>query len=105
MEKSKKEKAEKDAARAAAAEAITLPPALKGFKFGTTIFAEWNNTKPSDSVPGSNTDSSNQFVLNRAYLTLTKDITSTSPLILQAMLNGMSRGTLFHQVIRDGNSG
>ncbi len=74
IEKSKKEKAEKEAARAAAAEAITFPPALKGFKFGTTIFGEWNNINPSGTVPGANTGSSNQFVLNRAYLTLTKDI-------------------------------
>ncbi|SEM25501.1 hypothetical protein SAMN04489760_10839 [Syntrophus gentianae] len=47
-----------------------LPSALKGFKFGTTIFAEWN-AKDYD-----NGDSSNEFVVNRAYLTLTKDINS-----------------------------
>lgn len=47
-----------------------LPSALKGFKFGTTIFAEWN-AKDYD-----NGDSTNEFVVNRAYLTLTKDINS-----------------------------
>jgi hypothetical protein len=45
-----------------------LPPALRGFKFGTTIFGEWNNTTTD------NVGSSNQFRVNRAYLTLTKDI-------------------------------
>lgn len=46
-----------------------IPPALKGFKFGTTIYGEWNNKTTSDAP------SSNQFVLNRAYVTLTKDFT------------------------------
>jgi len=45
-----------------------LPSALKGFKVGTTIFGEWN-AKNYD-----NGGSSNEFVLNRAYLTVTKDI-------------------------------
>ena len=45
-----------------------LPPALRGFKFGTTIYGEWNN-KTTD-----NAASTNQFNLNRAYLTLTKDV-------------------------------
>ncbi|RJP58175.1 MAG: hypothetical protein C4549_04210 [Deltaproteobacteria bacterium] len=45
-----------------------LPPALKGFKLGTTIFAEWNEQDKDNGV------STNQFVLNRAYLTLTKDV-------------------------------
>ncbi|MDD5711954.1 MAG: hypothetical protein PHY31_04250 [Smithellaceae bacterium] len=45
-----------------------LPPALRGFKFGTTIYAEWNNKKPDNAA------SVNQFALNRAYITLTRDI-------------------------------
>lgn len=45
-----------------------LPSALKGFKVGATIFGEWN-AKDYD-----NGDSTNEFVLNRAYLTVTKDI-------------------------------
>ncbi|MBI4768376.1 MAG: hypothetical protein HY787_27895 [Deltaproteobacteria bacterium] len=47
-----------------------LPPALRGFKFGTTIFGEWNFL---DRAAGTNT---NQFALNRAYVTLTKDFNS-----------------------------
>ncbi|MGC1403706.1 MAG: hypothetical protein WA974_12350 [Thermodesulfobacteriota bacterium] len=45
-----------------------LPPALKGFKFGTTIFAEWNAKTTQNGT------STNQFALNRGYATLTKDI-------------------------------
>jgi hypothetical protein len=105
MEKSKKEKAEKDAARAAAAEAITLPPALKGFKFGTTIFAEWNNTKPSDSVPGSNTGSNNQFVLNRAYLTLTKDINEWLGMNLTADITSNAQRDVSGNSISSSNQG
>lgn len=56
-------------------DASVLPPALRGFRFSTTIFAEWNSLKPSNDVAGSNTGSSNQFALNRAYLTLLKDVT------------------------------
>ncbi len=44
-----------------------LPPALRGFKFGTTIFAEWNAKNIT------NGSSTNQFALNRGYVTLTKD--------------------------------
>ena len=63
-----KERAEaKEETKAAAAKGEFLPPALKGFKFGTTIYAEWNN-KTTDNAP-----STNQFNLNRAYITLTKD--------------------------------
>jgi len=51
-----------------AAKGDFLPPVLKGFKVGTTVFAEWNS-KDVD-----NGSSSNEFVVNRAYLTLTKDI-------------------------------
>jgi hypothetical protein len=43
-----------------------LPSALRGFKFGTTIYADWEtkNTK--------NGSTTNQFALNRAYATLTR---------------------------------
>ncbi len=65
----KKERAAaKEEMQTAASKGEFLPPALRGFKFGTTIYGEWNNKKP-DGGP-----SSNQFVLNRAYLTLTKDV-------------------------------
>ena len=47
-----------------------LPPALRGFKFGTTIFAEWNAKNITNGA------STNQFALNRGYVTLTKDINS-----------------------------
>jgi hypothetical protein len=46
-----------------------LPSALKGFKFGTTIFSEWNQ-KSEDTKP-----STNSFKLNRGYITLTKEFT------------------------------
>jgi hypothetical protein len=42
-----------------------LPPLLKNVKFGTTIFAEWNMRSTADGGP-----STNQFLLNRGYLTL-----------------------------------
>jgi hypothetical protein len=45
-----------------------LPTALRGFKFGTTIYGEWNS-KTTDNAP-----STNQFSLNRAYLTVTKEV-------------------------------
>jgi hypothetical protein len=45
-----------------------LPSALKGFKVGTTVFAEWS-AKDID-----NGASSNSFAVNRAYLTLTKEV-------------------------------
>ena len=64
-----KERAEaKEEIKAAAAKGEFLPSALRGFKFGTTIYAEWNS-KTTDNAP-----STNQFNLNRAYITLTKDI-------------------------------
>lgn len=66
---SQKERTEmKEEMKAAAGKGEFLPPALKGFKFGTTIYGEWNNTATD------NVGSSNQFRLNRAYLTLSKDI-------------------------------
>lgn len=64
-----KERAEiKEEMKAPAGKVESLPPALRGFKFGTTIFAEWNS-KVTDNAP-----STNQFNLNRAYITLTKDV-------------------------------
>jgi hypothetical protein len=47
-----------------------LPSALKGFKFGSTIFSEWNS-KSENNGP-----STNSFKLNRGYITLTKDFNS-----------------------------
>ena len=46
-----------------------LPPALKGFKFGTTIYADWNSINRASGSPAN----TNQFSLNRAYITLSKD--------------------------------
>ena len=64
-----KERSEtKEEMKVAAGKGEFLPPALRGFKFGTTIYGEWNS-KTTD-----NAASTNQFQLNRAYLTLTKDI-------------------------------
>ena len=68
---SRKERAEvkaavKEEVKVEAAKGEFLPPALQGFKFGTTIFGEWN------SMTRDNAGSENQFRLNRAYLTLTK---------------------------------
>lgn len=58
----------KEEMKGAAGQGEFLPPALRGFKFGTTIYGEWNG-KTTDNAP-----STNQFNLNRAYLTLTKDV-------------------------------
>ena len=52
-----------------AAKGEFLPSALRGFKFGTTIFADWESIN-RDKGPNKNT---NQFNLSRAYATLTKD--------------------------------
>ncbi len=52
-----------------AAKGEFLPPELKGFKFGTTIYADWDSISRS-SGPNKNT---NQFSLTRAYVTLTKE--------------------------------
>jgi len=46
-----------------------LPPVLKGFKVGTTIYGEWNSINRSAGSPAN----TNQFSLNRAYITVTKD--------------------------------
>lgn len=52
-----------------AAKGEFLPSALKGFKFGTTIYADW----ASKSNFSGNNANTNAFELNRAYATLTKD--------------------------------
>lgn len=65
----RKERAEiREEMKAAAGKGEFLPPALRGFKFGTTIYSEWNN-RTTDNV-----GSANQFNVNRAYITLTKDV-------------------------------
>ena len=68
----KKEKTEikseiKEDLKSAAKKGDFLPPALQGFKFGTTIFADW------EAKSTNNGSSTNQFALNRAYATLTKE--------------------------------
>jgi hypothetical protein len=68
VEKSSRATAEKGSTKAPSGGEIQLPTALKGFRFSTTIFSEWNNLKPDDTA------SKNQFTLNRAYLTLLKDV-------------------------------
>lgn len=60
----------KNAIKEDAAKGNLLPPALKGFKFGTTIFTEWNSKSEKDGP------TTNSFKLNRGYVTLTKDIKS-----------------------------
>lgn len=62
-----KEQKEKEEMKAAVKDS-TLPSALKGFKFSTTIFSEWNN-KVVD-----NGSSLNQFNVNRAYFAFKRDI-------------------------------
>jgi polyhydroxyalkanoate synthesis regulator phasin len=53
-----------------AAKGEFIPSALKGFKFGTTIYSFWEG-KSYFSGDNANT---NKFVLDRAYVTLTKDV-------------------------------
>jgi len=71
-----------------------LPPALKGFKFGTTIFGEWNSI---NRYQGNNANT-NQFSLNRAYVTLTKDFNDwlgmnfTSDLFTARDVNDINNG-------------
>jgi hypothetical protein len=67
--KNEKEELKEDI-KGEAAKGNLLPSALKGFKFGTTIFSEWN-AKSEKNGP-----STNSFKLNRGYITLTKDINS-----------------------------
>lgn len=71
----------KEELKVAADKGDFLPSALRGFKFGTTIFGEWNNYNPESS------DSTNKFLLNRAYLTLTKDVNDWLSMNLTADLN------------------
>lgn len=59
----------KDDFKKAASAGEFLPAALKGLKLGSTIFMEWNTKSYKDPQGGSN-----QFNLNRAYLTLSKEI-------------------------------
>lgn len=59
-ENAKKEKEEMKAS--------ALPSALKGFKFGTTIYGEYKSVNPDAG------GSTSEFNVNRAYLTLTKDV-------------------------------
>ena len=69
-------KEEKEAIKAEVKDELTkagqkgdfLPSALKGFKFGTTVFAGWEAMDRSD--PGS---SYNRFYVERAHFTLSKD--------------------------------
>ena len=53
-----------------AAKGDFIPSALKGFKFGTTIYSFWQG---QNYFSGANANT-NKFVLDRAYLTLTKDV-------------------------------
>lgn len=50
-----------------------LPSALKGFKLGTTVWAGWQSVDRHWTNNSGNT-SSNKFYLERAYLTLSKEI-------------------------------
>jgi len=66
---SQKERTEiKEDIMKSAAKGEFLPSALKGFKMGTTVFAEWNAKDVDDD------SSSNEFVVNRAYFSLSKEI-------------------------------
>jgi hypothetical protein len=77
-----------------AAKGELLPPVLKGFKFGTTVYAEFNSITRS-SGPIKNT---NQFSLSRAYVTLTKDfndwlgVNITSDLFTPRDVNDVNNG-------------
>ena len=53
-----------------AAKGEFIPSALKGFKFGTTIYSFWEG---KNYFSGDNANT-NKFILDRAYLTLTKDV-------------------------------
>ncbi len=66
-ESAQKEQKEKEEIKAAAKGAV-LPDVLKGLKFSTTIFAEWNSKNLNDAA------ATNEFNVNRTYLTLSKDI-------------------------------
>jgi hypothetical protein len=80
--KAAKERTEmKEELKTAAGKGDFLPAALRGFKFGSTIFGEWNNYNPDSG------ESTNKFIVNRAYLTLTKDINDWLGMNLTADLN------------------
>ena len=63
------EKKEKEDIKKEVAKGDYLPAALKGVKLSSTICAFWEGK----SKYGGNDANTNQFVLDRAYLTLTKD--------------------------------
>jgi hypothetical protein len=71
-----------------------LPPALQGFKFGTTIYADWDYITRSRG-PNKVT---NQFSLTRAYVTLTKEFNDwlsmniTSDLFTSRDINDVNNG-------------
>ncbi|MDO8786302.1 MAG: hypothetical protein Q7J12_08805, partial [Syntrophales bacterium] len=58
----------KEELKTAAGKGDFLPSALRGLKFSSTIFGEWNNKKPDNGA------STNEFNVNRAYFTLTKEV-------------------------------
>ncbi len=67
----------KDDIKKDAAKGEFVPAALKAVKFGTTIFAGWEgtNTHQARNNDTANTGANaNKFYLDRAYLTLTKDV-------------------------------
>lgn len=68
-ESAKKEQKEIDEIKFAV-KASTLPSPLKGFKFSSTLFAEWNSKNPDGGATGS----TNDFNVNRAYISLSKEI-------------------------------
>ncbi len=76
----KKEQQEKEEMKAAV-KGSALPAALKGFKFGTTIYGEWKSVTPDSGT------SSNNFNVNRAYLTITKDVNDWLAMNLTSDLN------------------
>lgn len=78
-ETAKKEQKELEEIKTAA-KSNALPAALKGFKFGTTIFGEWKN-RNSDS-----TADKNNFNLNRTHFTFLKDVNDWLSLNLTADL-------------------
>lgn len=72
IKKEVKEDIKKDAAKGE-----FLPRELKGFKFGTTIFAGWygKNTYPTSANNVVNRGANeNKFYLDRAYVSLSKDV-------------------------------
>lgn len=66
-ESAKKEQKELEEIKTTA-KAATLPASLKGFKFSSTLFAEWNSRNPEAGA------STNDFRLGRTYISLSKEI-------------------------------